>query len=210
MNSIYYINAINQNKTINDKINKNKLADNLKYLKPPPVINTKNIKSDSAGIARAYLNFKKNGVHLYHDTENKTLYVAGSSSFADWRDNVIYLLPGRIEDHNIYTETDNYLKNNKGIEKLVGHSAAADVVARINKNNEYETTLYNAPGFVDTANLKKNTSYINNSDIVSMFNFNKNNISTRGATIGPLNILKNHSYATQFGYNDGSLMYKIM
>lgn len=202
MHSIYYINSI--------KNNNNQISKKLNILKnrAPPVINTKYILSDAQGLTQAYKNFKLNGSHLYHDKQNKTLYVAGSSNFNDWMDNFRYLVPGMVQRHNIYIETDKYLSENEDIKKIIGHSAGADVVAALNKNNKYESTTYNAPGFVNT-DLKNNTAFVNNSDVASLLNFNKNNISVSG-DFGVFNILKNHDFTNQFGYNQGNLKYRIM
>jgi hypothetical protein len=123
---------------------------------------------------------------LYRDGDH--LYVAGTRNFGhflEW-----YKIPfQQVQNSSIYQNMDNYLKDNPGINTLVGHSYGSSAFLEKQKqDNRYKTIAYNSPVF---DNIFKNHNkitqtnrYANAFDPVAMFDFS----SKRSFTPTSLNV----------------------
>jgi len=99
--------------------------------------------SDQDGLQQAY----GSSDGLFHDTRTNTLYIAGTRNMGhvgEW-----WKIPAfKVKDSDIYSKTENYLKDHPEIENLIGHSYGGSVALQFQKNdNKYKTRTYGAPVF---------------------------------------------------------------
>ena len=94
------------------------------------------------------------GIKYAYDRDNKIfvkgnkMYVAGTTSTRDWRQNFTNLKTGGIRDMDRYKEARRVLMENPQVNTLLGHSMGGSVVLELNKefkDKKYKTRTYNAP-----------------------------------------------------------------
>jgi hypothetical protein len=85
---------------------------------------------------------------LYHDDLDRTLYIAGTKSLADVRDDLLIPLR-KVEMSDRYKDAVAYLKDHPEIETIVGHSLGGSVALQLQKDKPYgvgyKTRTYGAP-----------------------------------------------------------------
>ncbi len=99
--------------------------------------------SDREGLKLAY----QQGNHIY--INNNKMFIAGSKSFQDWRDNLL-IPPTLTTYHNIYQSAHDELMKNAQVNEIIGHSAGGAVVLELEKqypNRFNKTRTYSAPVF---------------------------------------------------------------
>jgi hypothetical protein len=99
--------------------------------------------SDREGLKIAY----EQGNHIY--INNNKMFIAGSKSFQDWRDNLL-IPPTLTTYHNIYQSAHDELTKNAQVNEIIGHSAGGAVVLELEKqypNRFNKTRTYSAPVF---------------------------------------------------------------
>ena len=150
----------------------------------------KNEMTDKEGLNKAYNESKK----IYVNPNNKTMYIAGTSSFQDVYDDL--KIPLKLTKYSQrYQDVEKVLRNNNNsIDILVGHSLGSSVGLELNKNKYYKfkTIFYSSPVFDLFTNKSVNDSNLRfktNNDLISMFDRNAINISK--PSINPLSL---HSY----------------
>jgi hypothetical protein len=163
----------------------------------------KKTMSDAEGLSKAY----KQPDHIFVN-DNK-MYVAGSKSVSDWRDNFMFIPQKMTRFHNIYKSVDQALKENPQVNHLVGHSAGGSSVLEIQKRypeKEFKTTTYNAPVFSlsnETPN-NDNLRFTSQKDAVNVFDRGGINIYNKS-----INPLTQHSY-NNFGDQGSNIGRLIM
>ena len=125
-------------------------GDIIRYLKQPQKVQPRTAinpfnrisqLSDAEGLRRAY----QQPNHIY--INNNRMYVAGSKSIEDWKDNLL-IPPQLTEHHNIYRSALEELKDNQNVTELVGHSAGSSAVLELDKkypDRIQKSRTYGAP-----------------------------------------------------------------
>ena len=94
------------------------------------------------------------GIKIAYDRNNKVyvkgnkMYVGGTTSMRDWRQNFTNLETGRIREMDRYKEARRVLLENPQVDTLLGHSMGGSVVLELNKefkDKSYKTRTYDAP-----------------------------------------------------------------
>ena len=98
----------------------------------------KNEMTDKEGLNKAYNESKK----IYVNPNNKTMYIAGTSSFQDVYDDL--KIPLKLTKYSQrYQDVEKVLRNNNNsIDILVGHSLGSSVGLELNKNKYYTDCIY--------------------------------------------------------------------
>lgn len=176
-------------------------SNNITSSKPKPLEKISNINknitsnnkiynqiSDKEGLDKAYQ--QPNKIYL----NNKTMYIAGTSSLQDVYDDL--KIPLRLTKYSQrYYDADKILKNrNNNIENIVAHSLGSSVGLELNKNyhNKFKTRVYSSPVFDLFKNNSvndKNMRFKTSGDLISMFD--KNAITINKNSLNPLSL---HSY----------------
>ena len=94
------------------------------------------------------------GIKIAYDRNNKVyvqgnkMYVGGTTSMRDWRQNFTNLKTGRVREMDRYKEARRVLLENPQVDTLLGHSMGGSVVLELNKefkDKNYKTRTYDAP-----------------------------------------------------------------
>ena len=94
------------------------------------------------------------GIKMAYDKDNKIyvkgnkMYIGGTVSANDWKQNFTMLKTGQIRNMDRYREAKRVLEENPQVNKLYGHSMGGSVVLELNKefpDRNLWTRTYDAP-----------------------------------------------------------------
>ena len=94
------------------------------------------------------------GIRLAYDNNNKIvlrnnkMYIGGTTSANDWKQNFTMLKTGQIRNMDRYKEARKVLLENPQVDTIYGHSMGGSVVLELNKefpDRNLKTRTYDAP-----------------------------------------------------------------
>ena len=94
------------------------------------------------------------GIKMAYDRDNKIfvkdnkMYIGGTTSANDWKQNFTMLKTGQIRQMDRYKEARRVLLQNPQVDTLLGHSMGGSVALELNKefkDKNFKTRTYDAP-----------------------------------------------------------------